>query len=140
MESLHGAHMSAEGGEVQDDSPGIRTVIVKGKVNSSISSLGLRVHVSLEVVTRSCRSLWDLLVCHLALRPWDWGREEEDRQKWKRDLMKTFLPPYNKRKASCFKERQHHNTPWRNRGSESFKTSFKLGLCYLSMVDFGTGC
>lgn len=60
MESLHGAHMRAEGGEVQDDSPGIRTVIVKGKVNSSISSLALRVHVSLEVVTRSCGSLWDL--------------------------------------------------------------------------------
>lgn len=60
MESWQGAHVCAEGGVVQDDSPGIRTVRVKGKVNSSIDSIGLRVHVSLEVITRSWGSLCDL--------------------------------------------------------------------------------
>lgn len=60
MESWEGTRMCAERGGVQDDSPGIRTVIVKGKVKSSVDSIGLRVHVSLEVITGSWGSLWDL--------------------------------------------------------------------------------
>lgn len=51
-----------------------------------------------------------------------------------------ILTPYNKMKESCFKERQHSSTLWKNRGSESFKISFKLGLCYLPTMNFGTGC
>ena len=46
MGDWKGAHMCVEGGGVSADSPEMRAITAKGKVNSTANSTSLRLHVS----------------------------------------------------------------------------------------------